>query len=1087
MHRLIPLGLCVIVGGGVGCATLQTEVRDPPYVEQLRVRITKVRHAIAETRRTISQSQGAPYLPELYVRLAELLSEEAKYHYRVAYEREQRSTKALHVPQVRLLKEQSITTYRMVLRRFPNTPLGPRILFNIGHEQRELGDYEDMIKTLDDLTVKYPNNSLRHEAMLVLGDYYFDKNELGKSEKYYAGIVNGEMNRVSGLALYKLAWVRVNQGDCKNALLDFERAIDTGRIWAEKERIAREENKEAVAGQDIDVRREALIDLTYCYSRRRKPGRAVQYIRKYAYNRGAYIAALERLASRYGVMNQAIGAIGVGRELLRLAPDNPDRLDDARMLYGAVKRAKQYDHVGDDIRLISMAAIRDAHRPGATAQSREKVLEEFEVYARDLAIRAQKRVRKKRLGPAFKNQVAKGYVALLDAYPEAENRHEMILNLADVQMKLNRYLSAGRRYLEGAALVPEDKVQDRKDALYDSVVALQTFLSKPEDLTHVQRVVARSGIRLAGRRLLKFDLDAERSRQVKFAIAKTLYDEGRYRSAIDQLTAIAYEYPDSEESRASVHMVLDSFRTINDYNGLMDAGHRFLADNSPANAKLKGEIKPIVNAAEQRRLDELSLEAAGDEGRGGLDELESFAERYAGTDLGERALLNAFVAARAAGDSERLYRLGDELEQKYPKSEQLAGILSTLARVATARFEFDRSIDFFYRAAKANPAERVTLLVAAGGLMEELADLEGARKAYEEALRGAKEGARAAPAGAIAALLEKEGKARKTAARLSKLADDGDPEVLARLGLAQILLGDPDSGEMSLANVLASSGSAQSQARAHYGMAEVLNAALEGYVPANDFEAIQEYIALVEVTEQSYLNAARQGDGMMTAASLGRLANMAVHSAARFEKLRVDGLSAEETKQLAQAFQQRADELRAEAVQALAACSDQAWVGSVFNPAVRACLGNTPPKTSELPFDVLKPRKKIDVTGEAAETLRSRVSRNPEDLDGLRDLGSLFLDAGDAHSARLIFARATQTGGGPLELNLLGIASWDAGDVAGALEAFGQAAEGGLEAGRQNLAYGLETLGLGEAAGLVMEKFEKGSEGGRLVNGAGGA
>jgi len=137
MRRLMVLALALIAA----CAKPIPEVRDLPEVEQYRARITKVRHAIEETRGVIAASAGAPYLPELQMRLAELISEEARYHYMVAYERQQSGRESLHVPQVRVLKEQAIGTYQLILKRYPDTHLADRVLFNISHEQREIAEH----------------------------------------------------------------------------------------------------------------------------------------------------------------------------------------------------------------------------------------------------------------------------------------------------------------------------------------------------------------------------------------------------------------------------------------------------------------------------------------------------------------------------------------------------------------------------------------------------------------------------------------------------------------------------------------------------------------------------------------------------------------------------------------------------------------------------------------------------------------------------------------------------------------------------------------------------------------------------------
>ena len=122
----------------------------------------------------------------------------------------------------------------------------------------------------------------------------------------------------------------------------------------------------------------------------------------------------------------------------------------------------------------------------------------------------------------------------------------------------------------------------------------------------------------------------------------------------------------------------------------------------------------------------------------------------------------------------------------------------------------------------------------------------------------------------------------------------------------------------------------------------------------------------------------------------------------------------------------------------------------------------------------------------AVEALRVRLSKNPEDLDALRSIGEDFLASGDFHAARLVFDRAAQVGGGPLEANLLGIASFKAGDISGGLDAFARAASGGLSVARDNLAEALRSIGLKAAATDALKRFTGGRPGGRKLNGTGG-
>ena len=311
-----------------------------------------------------------------------------------------------------------------------------------------------------------------------------------------------------------------------------------------------------------------------------------------------------------------------------------------------------------------------------------------------------------------------------------------------------------------------------------------------------------------------------------------------------------------------------------------------MAKTSPVIGQIKQEVAPIVQSAEQFQLDDLALAAAGVDGGDVTGDLERFAETYKGSKLGERALINAVLAARASGDSASLYRLADEFEKKYPKSDQVSAVHATIGRTAASRFEMDQAVRYFTKAAQSSSGQKVALLVAAGTLKQQLGDSAGAKAAFKSALQAADTAAAKNQAAVpLAAILEREGNAKGVVEVLQNLGDEANAEALAYLGSAQILLGQSDEGENSLQQVLDASDavSAQARARAQFGQAEVLHAALAKFQPEADLDMIQEFIAIIEVTEQGYLSAAREGDPLYTAAALARLAYLAQSTAPRVE------------------------------------------------------------------------------------------------------------------------------------------------------------------------------------------------------------
>jgi tetratricopeptide (TPR) repeat protein len=1095
LRLFFAAALCA--AAAASCAHVRQEVRDPPLVEKLRLNITKVRHAIKETRETIARSRGAPYLPELHLRLAELLSEEARYHYQVAYEREQRAKKFLHVPQVQLLKEQAIAIYKMILRQFPGTPLAPRVLFNVGHEYRELGNYDEMITSLGQLVSGHPQSALRDEALLVLGDYYFDKNDMPGARQYYQMIAASKLGGVSGLANYKLAWVHVNLGECGRALSGFEKAMDTFAEWLRQSGAAADApvppgldqaTARYITGdtgkQAIDVRREALIDLAYCYSQERSPAQVVRYFRDRAYNRATYVAALDRMANRYSVMNESRGGALVTRELLRAGPDTEDRIDDARMLYTALTRSKDWSSVAADIRLITGALLRHVTRVGVRAETREQLNAEFETYARDLVTKAHEEIEKAKAAARdeITREVIGGYRAYLAAFPASEHRVKMMLNLADVLARGGDDFEAGLMYAEaGMAMKPDDK--ERPETLRGAVSHLQKALEHGKERPPIDRVRARAALRRSGLAVLGAGLPASVERSIKFAVAQTWYDEGHYHKAIELLQRFAYEHPGTPEATAAVHLVLDSYNAVNDFDGLMLAGRRLLAEDSPADARTRSEIRPIVVKAEQRKLDELALGASGEEG-GDLSPLHEFAERHKGTGVGERALLQAFVTAHAMGSSDELNRIGAEVEKSYPGSTQLPAVFSTMAQTAIARFEFDKGIELLRRAAVSNPSQRAALLSSVGRLLEQFGDHAGARKAYLDALQSAERGqVRQDLLIRVSELLEREGDAGVTATILATYMADKVPEVAARLGLAQLAKGKNDEAEASIQQAIKNQAdlSPEAAARAQYGTAEILLGTLKTFPALSEVETMQEFLGLVELAQQSYVNAIRQGVPVFAAAAFLRLAHLNDYAAGRISAFAIPASVAQKDRDaLKKALDGRVQQLREASKDALLTCASQVWNGRVFNPVARACLEEKPPERPPQMFDRAKTRAAI-AEPPGAPDLRQKIWKNPDSLSDLRELGVKLLDAGDPHAARLVFGKAVQSGGGPEDYNLLGLANHAAGDLTGALEAFAQAAEGGLETGRKNVAAALRKLGLSKAADEAMKRWSGGKPGGRLL------
>jgi cellulose synthase operon protein C len=1067
--RPLILALAVL---SMACAPRRAPPRDPLPVEVQRARISKVRHAIDETRRTLADApEDAPWRAELTLRLAELLSEEARYHWLVAQEREGGAQERLHVPQVRLLKEQAISTARQLLVSFPDAAVADRARFLVAEELRDLGEDDAMRDALEGLVREHPDSPLVPEARLRLGRYHFENNDLALAGRAYKAVIADDDTSLHPLAHYRLAWVQVNEGDCKVALGSFEKAMEQAgerppappAVSRQARGFALPDLAPEVAARRVDVAREALVDSVWCATQVKKPDEVMAWLRDQARDREAYVAALAKLGRRFAILEEPGGAAEVARRLLELGPDEEDRLEDARLLHHSVGRTRDYTRVDRDVTYILEAFGRARVGPRVDAERAGRLAEESESLARDLALRADRQRRGQgepsllTEATASPAQVARAYTAWLRAFPEGGQHVEMRLNAADSHADAGQWVQAGHRYRDAAeALAVRGEEGDdtaRIQALLDAVVAYEEALDQGG--RRVDRVAARAGLREAGASFLadKGGTPAER-RRVAFAIARSHYDDGDHEKSRDLLMAVALGWPGTDEGDAAARLALDAARAEDDIPGLLALGRRLQAPGSGVSPEVKAELGPLMAAAEQRQLDTLALSAAGEEGS--LESLLEFVDRYEGTDLGERALLGAFVAARAAGEQQKLEELGEEVLRRFPDSAQAPGVASSLGRAAAARYDLDEAVTWLERAAAIQEgSDAVASWVAAAGIRTDLGDTKGAAAALEQALD-----VDSSDPGAQLALGELLVRGAIPLSRIERRAEDGTPALQARVGYALLRAGDPDAGEMWFRRALsAPQASSEALAVAHYGLAERLHGDLSLVRPSPDLALMDEVVATVDLSMQAYLEAARQPDPAFSQAALARLARVAQVGAETLGNWPLPAeLSADDQTMLREALQGRAAELTAARDEALAECASRARQAWRYDPAGVACAKGVPPADDPIAPPGLRPRSPAQVD----PALREAVASQPKNGEALLALGQGLLAAGDPHQAVLVLEAAASAGAGTDALLDLGRAHEARGDRVGAVQAWGRALEADDTRARAEIDRVLGAVGLSE-------------------------
>ncbi|MBK8482502.1 MAG: tetratricopeptide repeat protein [Proteobacteria bacterium] len=985
-----------------------------------------MRFALRTTKTLITRARGARYLPDLFNRLAELYVEQARYQYQlVLAQSTAKNTGGVVSVQTRLLKNQAIATYRRLLNLYPDYPDGDKVLFFMAHEMRELGDYDQMLRTYQDLADKYPKSEYRLEGLLVMGDYHFDRAQLDDAEKFYRMVLEGPETRVHAMARYKLGWCRINRADFKGALTLFEGSIRAAQTFFANK------TTQTSGGAKIDLRREALVDSVFCFTEVYKPEKALDYFRQRADTKTTYLAALDKLGNRYYVRQNWVSAAMVYREILTLSGDLEDAVEYANRLYEAVTNGKLYRDGAQDVEALVSVIRRRYYNAALAEKERAQLYRAFEGYTRYIATQMQQLATEKKDEELYL-KAARANEAYLSFFATSKHAPAIRGNLADALYSAKRQLAAGREYERSATTQRGD---ERRVSVYTAVVAYFDALKGTEKLSRLDVEQARAGLRRAGELYLREFPRGDNAREVKFNIARTYYDAGDFNQAIRLFTAFVDEFTRSREATVAAHLVLDSYRNQEDFEGLIVTGKRLQRLADLGDAAFRGELAAIVQGAEENLLRAETIKAGEEQGDAeGTAQLEQIAETYKGTTLGKKALLNAFVAARNSRDPEKVFEVGEKLRRAYPNAEELPDVLSTMGKIALDSLQFTRGAGYLEAAARFRQGKAAAdLHLAAGQIRAGLGDRNHAEQNLnvllrlpvtptqkaELAVRIARLHVDASDWGSVVGLLQR-----------AQGAGAASPDLSYLLGYALFRQDQLAPAQQQLQDAAVNGGAGndadrEAAAAAQLYLGEITYKAFEAAQLSSDLSqlgaTLQQKLGLMAQARQAYTGVGALGSGTWTVAALGRLAAVDEAAALALRELPLPpDLPPDAAKQVRQALAAQAAPLEAEAKQAIAQCAAAARRLKVLSPAAQACLAGRAPSGDPQTRSATVSAQQVTPSG--SRELQLKLAQQPNDAAAIEQLGTLYLAAGDPYMAQLIFSKGLELRETASLLNLLAAA-----------------------------------------------------------------
>ena len=965
--------------------------------DRLQANLEKINRSIETTKEKIKSVNDARFLPDLYFTLAELYVDQSRYMYQIKVNKNKKTPfSEVDFANERRPKLLAIETFQMILEKFPNIAERDKALFYMAHEFRELGRNDEMAATYQRLTKEFPRSTHWAESQLMLGNYFFEsKKDFEFAIGLYKKIVDREdSGPFIPLAQYKMGWVYINLSKFKEALLSFE------AVLKQDKKVDLSLLPEVY--RKTDVRRDALVSMVRPYSElkpeeldslgpeRRDP---LRYFVGLSPERASYQKVLRVLGRRLTVKGKFVPATRTYFELLRLSGDTETRMEAIERLYESLQSAKVRWPVNFLVDEIATTLIRIKSNRRIPAREREKIMDNYEIIARDAATRFQERAESSQQ-PADYRAAAHAYEVYLELFPSRRNAELIRQNLAETLYKLRLWVPAGRAY---EATASERSGKDRR-AFYDS--AIQSYINalrKPDLLSRVELTQARNGLRDIGFIFLKEFPKDKLTPTLRFNIGRTYYDERDFDRAVRAFENYIKAHPNHSEVRLSVDLILDSFNQREDYGGLVRAGQRIIQEKNIA-ASIRREVQEIIRQAEYKRIQSKTGDFTS---RNYTQDLLKFAAQYKGSQIGDQALFEAFTALKSKRDPQA-YQPGEQLLIDHENSRYAKDVVADMGRMALLTADFRRAARYFEIFARkyGDDKEAKNLLRGAAQFRELLGEFNSAGENFTK-LGLWDNASRAYSQGGFWNEL------RTSAQQVGGLRG------VYWQGLAAYRLSDPEYSKYLQQASRMPATDFEENSMASHALFILSQDALKSYksveiIPGKETEAVKNKNQMLETLKSQLNTVIRYGNGRWTIAALF-LQGQAHKEFGDFLRRAPapPGLQGPQVQQYKDAINTEAQKYDSQANKIFIQCVANGEKYDIFTRFSKACAsyGAEIPSEAEDTQITTRPTEK---TPPEAKDIRYKLFEDGRSVSLLTQLSEAYTRAGDYAMALLILSRATE-------------------------------------------------------------------------------
>jgi cellulose synthase operon protein C len=702
-------------------AAFSEETDDGLTLERTEVLSQKRRAIIEDIKKFIRESRpGSPQAAELHLRLGSLYMEDYYANLskaQLVYEKdeklfEQKKTKQKPVfDRTEALNSlnKARDIYKNLVRLYPKHERRDEMYYFLAISSMDQGNAQEGMNYLQNLVNSAPRSKYVPDALLQLGDFYFDSNQFKKAEVFYDQVLARKNKQLLPYALYKKGWCAYNQQNVDGALRYFKQVVA----------IAQDGNPSA-----IRLRAETLRDITLPMADKKMVGEAIEYFR--AQGNPHYRNGMETLAALYFEQASYPQAISFYEHVLAM---NTNDAKNPSYEVNIIECLKLSGKEGEALnRLFSRLPNYMKNSSWQEINSgNPKVISEaergFEEIARKYAFQYHAEGQKTKDSSRY-DAAKRLYAKYIEFFPATVHTPKVRFYLAEILYKQKLFVPAADQYYAvfeepragtlrnpsiryALAALDEQVNSDRKKAGMKAVSSKSSAKlesKEGEELKLIPYSEAEDKFIKIGSVYLKNFSTAKDAPDVLYTRSYLMYLHHDFANSYKGFWQVVRNYPKHVAAPVSAHLILDILNREKDFGKLIAACREFIQNQGFASPAFKKEVADILRKAELKRIQLVENEGKF---KDAADQYVEYTKAYGAQDpaLFEKALYNASINYTKAGLLIAAAEVQEQFLRRFPKSSFKKPMLLQVAKTYESLANFEKSGLYFESFANQYPED----------------------------------------------------------------------------------------------------------------------------------------------------------------------------------------------------------------------------------------------------------------------------------------------------------------------------------------------------------------------------------------------